>query len=350
MCCAMRTRIIDQARWAVLDKILRWRTGKTEAASMPTTAEAKQVTAAHWSENMAGSDAFSPQVYWLAVPAVQERHRRRACADTGYGGWVKYCLAQFLRADAPVEHMLSIGCGSGALERELFQLNAFEHCDAIDIAPAALDVAKREAAALGAGNIHYQLMDVEAVDLPQGRYDAIWFNGSLHHIRELEAVCARVRAALKPGGWLFFNEYVGASCFDFEPAQREAIRHAFALIPPRFRYSFVAGSAGTIQDNVPLPDPLEVRRVDPSEAVRSSEIMKVVGDFFDIETSNPCGGTLLQFVLHGIAGNFRQDDPESMRVLRMLFDIEDGLIESGSLASDFVVVAARAGTSAGVPS
>jgi hypothetical protein len=41
-----------------------------------------------------------------------------------------------------------------------------------------------------------------------------------------------------------------------------------------------------------------------------------------------------------VAGNFREEDPESMRILRMLFDIEDGLIESGSLDSDFVVVAA----------
>ena len=42
-----------------------------------------------------------------------------------------------------------------------------------------------------------------------------------------------------------------------------------------------------------------------------------------------------------VRGNFRQEDPDSMRILQMLFDIEDGLIESGVLKSDFVVVAAK---------
>ena len=42
--------------------------------------------------------------------------------------------------------MLSIGCGSGALERDLFTLNAFRHCDAIDIAPTAIETAIKAAA------------------------------------------------------------------------------------------------------------------------------------------------------------------------------------------------------------
>jgi SAM-dependent methyltransferase len=302
----------------------------------------KETTAKHWSENMAGSDAFSPQVYWLAVPAVQSRFRQLACRGTDYSAWVEYCVGNFMNSDGPVSNMLSIGCGSGALERDLLRLNAFHHCDAIDIAPVAIETARREADALGARSIKYRVEDVEKTDLPAGRYDAVWFNGSLHHIRELELVCERVRRSLKPNGWLFFNEYVGANHFAFGPQQVEAITHAFALIPERYRVSFVAGSFGQVQHRVPLPDPVEVVRTDPSEAVRSQDILKVVEDYFDIQTINACGGSLLQFLLHGIAGNFRQEDPDSMRILQMLFDIEDGLIESRVLKSDFVVVAARA--------
>jgi SAM-dependent methyltransferase len=307
----------------------------------PIHADPKEITANHWSENMAGSDAFSPQVYWLAVPAVQKRFRQLACRGSVYSAWVEYCVGNFLNSDGPVSDMLSIGCGSGALERDLFRLNAFRHCDAIDIAPAAIETAIREAAAMGARSIDYRVEDVEKTDLPAGRYDAVWFNGSLHHIRELEVVCERVRCSLKPNGWLFFNEYVGANHFAFGPQQIAAITYAFALIPECYRVSFAHGSVGQVQHIVPLPDPIEVVRTDPSEAVRSQDILEVVGDYFDIETINPCGGSLLQFLLHGIAGNFRQEDPHSMRILQMLFDIEDGLIESGVLKSDFVVVAAR---------
>lgn len=317
--------------------------------SVPADAGAKQTTADHWSENMAGSDAFSPDVYWLAVPAVQRRHQRKATAGSNHPGWVPYCLGEFLHGPAPARRMLSIGCGTGALERDLFRLGAFAHCDAVDIAPAALEAARREALPIGATTIDYRLADVEHENLPPEHYDAVWFNGSLHHVRELEAVCQSVRRSLKADGWLFFNEYVGASHFAFDTVQQAAIAHAFALIPERFRRSFVRGSYGQVQTVAPLPDPRDVARVDPSEAVRSAEILAVVGDLFEIRALNRCGGSLLQFLLHGIAGNFREDDPESMRILQMLFDIEDGLIESGTLGSDFVVVAAQPGR-AGVKS
>ncbi|MBA4143710.1 MAG: class I SAM-dependent methyltransferase [Nitrosospira sp.] len=300
----------------------------------------KGITANHWSENMAGSDAFSPEIYWLAVPEVQKRFRQLACRGSDFPAWVQYCVGAFLDTNGPVANMLSIGCGSGALERDLFRLNAFHHCDAIDIAPAAIETALREAVSIGARSIDYRVTDVEKTNLPEVHYDAVWFNGSLHHIQELEAVCERVRGSLKPNGWLFFNEYVGANHFAFGPQQVAAITHAFAMIPERYRLSFVNGSFGQVQHLPPLPDPVEVVRVDPSEAVRSQDILKVVEDYFDIHTLNPCGGSLLQFLLHGIAGNFRQEDPNSIRILQMLFDIEDGLIESGVLKSDFVVVAA----------
>jgi SAM-dependent methyltransferase len=326
----------------MLGKLFKgWGDHATAIHEDPVPEDPKEITANHWSENMAGSDAFSPEVYWLAVPAVQKRFRQLGCRGSDYPAWVEYCLGTFLNCHGPVSNMLSIGCGSGALERDLFGLNAFRHCDAIDIASAAIEAAIREAVLISARSIDYRVEDVEKTDLPEGRYDAVWFNGSLHHIRELELVCERVRRSLKPNGWLFFNEYVGANHFAFGPEQVAAITHAFALIPERYRVSFVHGSAGQVQRRVPLPDPIEVVRTDPSEAVRSEDILKVVNGYFDIQTINPCGGSLLQFLLHGIAGNFRLEDPHSMRILQMLFDIEDGLIDSGALKSDFVVVAAR---------
>jgi len=276
-------------------------------------ADDKQTTADYWSDNLAGSNPFSPQLYWLAVPRVQRRFQRQACAGADHPSWVHYCVEAFVRPRTPLARMLSIGCGSGTLERELYALGAFVTCDAIDIAPGAIAQARQEARAIGAeAAIHYRVEDVEHTPLAHQQYDAIWF-----------------------------NEYVGANHFDFGATQRAAMAHAFGLIPQRYRRSFVAGHGGQVLDAVLMPDPREVARVDPSEAVRSSDILSVVRQHFDIVAENPCGGTLLQFVLHGIAGNFREEDPGSMVVLEMLFAIEDALITSGALRSDFVAVAAR---------
>lgn len=301
----------------------------------------KQTTANHWTQNTAGSEAFSRELYWLAIPLVQSHYQQRACAGLRYPSWVEYCVHEFLGARTPVRRMLSIGCGSGAIERHLFRLNAFVECDAIDLAPAAIEQAKREAKEIGADSIRYVSMDVELDSLPHKRYDAIWFNGSLHHIRELESVCARVHGALNRGGWLFFNEYVGSNHFAFGQRQKACIHHSYGLIPERYRKSFANGCIGQLQDSAAIPDPEEVRRIDPSEAVRSQDILEVVESLFETRARNRCGGSILQFLLHGIAGNFDESDFDSIRILQMLLDIEDALIDSGSMESDFVVFAGQ---------
>ncbi|MDG4555182.1 MAG: class I SAM-dependent methyltransferase [Candidatus Competibacter sp.] len=302
----------------------------------------KKKTADYWSQNVAGSNPFSPDVYWLAVPEVQRRYQKKACANKPFPSWVEYCVKEFLGSNIPVQKMLSIGCGIGGLERHLFNLNAFQHCHAIDISPRAIEIAKQEVEQLGITSIIYSVYDVEVMDLAVNQYDAVWFNGSLHHIKELETVCNRVKRALKPGGWLFFNEYVGFNRFAFSSRQRDIIQHAFYLIPLRYRRSFVHQTTNTYQETPPIPDPTEVARTDPSEAVRSQDILPIVNKLFEVVTTNNCGGSLLQFLLSGIAGNFKLSDPQSMLILNMLFEIEDALIDAGDIQSDFVVLAARA--------
>jgi SAM-dependent methyltransferase len=291
-----------------------------------------------WSRKLdeEGTD-FSPDVYWLAMPEVCRRYMLGATRGRREDSWVNDCVDR-LAGQTPMERMLSIGCGTGALERHLSVLSAFRECDAWDIAPAAIETARRLALEQGLQGIRYEVRDANAAEIPAGRYDAVWFNSSLHHIEALESVCEAVARSLKPGGWLFLHEYVGPSVFDFPPRQQEVIRAAFDLIPPRFRRRFGPDGFATAPA---IPSPAAVAAVDPSEAVRSADILEVVGHYFDVVECNPAGGTVLQFLLHGIAGNFRPEDPESMKVLDLLIRIESTLIEVGDLRSDFVVVMAR---------
>ena len=308
-----------------------------QQASTDAQTDAQRV-AEYWSRNVAGSNPFGPELYWLAAPGVQDRYMRRAVKGTGHSSWVRYCVAEFL--SPPVPRMLSLGCGSGDLERELWDMRAFKSCDAYDIASGAIELAKKQAERLGAP-IHYEVRDIQREPLPTARYDAAWFNGSLHHIEELESVLASVRDAIVPGGYLFFNEYVGPRRFDLPKKQREAIQAAFKRLPAKYRTSFVRECRGQLFDVAPMPDPVAVRNADPSEAVRSDDIMKVVESLFDVVARNDCGGTLLQWLLAGFAGHFNESDPEAMGYLDELMRLEDSLIDSGELPSDFVVVVAK---------
>ena len=78
---------------------------------------------------------------------------------------------------------------------------------------------------------------------------------------------------------------------------------------------------------------------DPSEAVRSDEIVPLLAERFDIVERTPLGGSLLQFLLHGIAGNLH--DAAAQPWLELLFEIEDRLMALGEIQSDFVYLAAR---------
>ena len=79
--------------------------------------------------------------------------------------------------------------------------------------------------------------------------------------------------------------------------------------------------------------------VDPSEAVRSAEIMPVLQTLFDVIEFRPLGGAILQFLLADIAGNFQDEVGEQL--LENFFRLEDTLMACGDLPSDFAYIVAR---------
>ncbi len=87
-----------------------------------------------------------------------------------------------------------------------------------------------------------------------------------------------------------------------------------------------------------LPTARAVQTADPSEAVRSADILPLLRRCFEIVEYKPLGGTILQFLLADIAGNFQ--DESGRQLLQMLFVIEDILMDTGDLGSDFVYIVA----------
>jgi 2-polyprenyl-3-methyl-5-hydroxy-6-metoxy-1,4-benzoquinol methylase len=311
---------------------LKWRLSNPVRPEMDVIVE-------RWSD-MPTTNNFSPEIYWLAIPEVLERQNRKATRGLLYPSWPQYCVGEYLKP-LPVERMLDVGCGGGDLDRELASMGTFIQMDAIDLAPASIERARLAAEQEGFRNIEYRATTLDSFELGVERYDAVWFAGSLHHISDLQKTFERLRTALKPGGYIFANEYIGPRRFDLPERQKQAIRAAWELLPrEKYRYFHGPCHPGTYQP-AQIPDPVEVQRVDPSEAVRSDEIVDRMREQFEIVTINPMGGTLLQFLLSGISGNFRSDDPVSMKLLNMLFNIEDTLVEIGDLGPDFALIIAR---------
>jgi SAM-dependent methyltransferase len=176
--------------------------------------------------------------------------------------------------------VLSIGCGTGALERDLVQRNLCDRVDAFDGSIVSLLLARNAAAAAGfGGRIRYFSADFNAPALPRHRYDAVFFHQSAHHVAALEKLYSSILRTLKPGRLLYLDEYVGPSRFDWMEDLIAPQQEVFSALPPHVRTT----------EKLPLPIKID----DPSEAIRSSEIEPQLAVGFRTVARRPYGGNLL---------------------------------------------------------
>lgn len=236
----------------------------------------------------------------------------------------------------PVDRALSLGCGFGELERGYCQYDFATTHEGIDIAEGALSEAARLARESNLNHIRYRQADLNVTELPQNAYDVVLAHQSVHHIERLEHLAEQVHRALKPGGLFMMNEYVGPNRIQMDPEERAFADGLFSLLPDRY----LRLPGGGVRRSLELATAEEVEAHDPSEAVRSEDIVTVMDDVFEVVSRRDYGGNLLHFGLDKIVGNFRPDDPLDNRWLSWTFDAEDCLLAEGA-PSNFAVFVYR---------
>ncbi|HEX8618961.1 MAG TPA: class I SAM-dependent methyltransferase, partial [Thermoanaerobaculia bacterium] len=98
---------------------------------------------------------------------------------------------------------LSIGCGSGGLERDLLSRGVCEELDAFDGSAESIRIATEEAARAGfAERVHYSVGDFNEPRLPRATYDIVFVHQAMHHVAKLEKLYRAILRTLKPGGLL----------------------------------------------------------------------------------------------------------------------------------------------------
>ena len=151
-------------------------------------------------------------------------------------------------------------------------------------------------------------------------------------IEALERVLDACRKALRPGGRLLVNEYVGPSRFQWTPEQERLANQQLATLPEPLRQD---ASSGGLKVAIHRPTVAEMITMDPSEAVRSAEIEPALRERFAVKAQWNWGGTVNFLVLQEIAGNFDPaNDAHNVHVDRLIAD-ENRWIADGTLPSDF---------------
>lgn len=267
---------------------------------------------------------------WTASPVVKRYLHALVSGDPNCD-WLTWVEAAHLRPR--LDRALVLGCGSGWLERALAQRGRFRSIAACDFAPETVNRARLAAQVEGfSSSIDYMVLDLENEKLPPGPFDAIIANDVLHHITGLEALYTRIEGALAPGGKLVFNEYVGPNRFQYSDAHMEIVNRYLRLLPNRLRWDPITGRVLWKRERV---DPNRLAVDDPTEAVRSEDVLPLARRFFRAEKEYVYGGGLLNPLLFGIVSNFRPGDPWDDMLLSRLCAAEQRLTESGEIEPDF---------------
>lgn len=248
----------------------------------------------------------------------------------------------------PLGRVLVLGCGQGHVERQVAHNGWAREIVAIDLSAKVLELARASAQAAGA-SVQYLQADMNCLPVGQpgfapGSFDAVLGVSSVHHCAELEQLYASVLALLTPAGWFYLDEYVGPDRFQYPDHQVRFMNQLLDLLPEPLRTTF----DGQVKGNLWRPSVQEVIAVDPSEAVRSSELLPLLDRYFQVLERRPYGGAMLRVVLADIAQNFQ--DAAAEPYLHSLMQAEEELFQAGRLQRDLACVIARAPTAASLPS
>jgi SAM-dependent methyltransferase len=214
-------------------------------------------------------------------------------------------------------HGLSLACGSGRAERELLKLGLCESFVGVDIAPDALEEARRIASAESL-NIVYERGDLNDVKLSERRFDVVVTQNCLHHVLELEHLAEQIWGALKPGGYLWIDDFIGETQFQWTDRRLMLVNAILDALPEKYRTSRLTGKRVG-----PYTRPAPGAAGSPFEAIRSAEIVPVFKKWFDVEWSHESNSLINLVFPIGTRAPFASD--ETGRALAELLLTLDGI-------------------------
>src|SRR5262249_54537178 len=152
----------------------------------------------------------------------------------------------------------------------------------------------------------------------------------------LEEFFREIRITLTSRGAFAMREYVGPNRLQWTDEQLALGEAVLRLLPKEYRRM----PNGKVKHREGSPRLRDVIRSDPSEAVRSSEILRALRANLKVIHYTDTGGTLLNIVLNEIAGNFERDE-RGRALLASLIRLDRELFEGGLLPSDYMFCIAQ---------
>jgi SAM-dependent methyltransferase len=265
---------------------------------------------------------------WLDHPLISRHYRARGLLDgLPWETWAGRRLGH------PAVRSLDLGCGSGLKSLAVFDAGSTRETHGIDISEERIAEAERMRSDHGIAG-EFRVADVNTASLPPNTYDLIFSSHSLHHFLALEHVMAQVHDALTPDGLFILEEFVGPTQFQWTDRQIDVVRTLMALLPEELRRL----RWGAVKPYEGRPAVKDVVAASPFESIRSAEIVPLFQRFFHVLELRPLGGTIQHLLYNGIIHNFTLSRGDATAYLQAIIDVEDAMIDSKMLPSDFMLL------------
>ena len=170
---------------------------------------------------------------WTSIDYVRRTLNARVSGEPAVEP-LRWFAEKYLKP-LPGLRALSLGSGAGHIELQLSRIASFSSFEGIEISKNLTAQANATAQREGCHELRFMCGDILEMELAQSAYDLVFAHHSLHHFAKVGEVLTRAKRALKPGGLLAFEEYVGPNRFQWRPEQIEAINALLRRIPPRYR-------------------------------------------------------------------------------------------------------------------
>jgi SAM-dependent methyltransferase len=273
--------------------------------------------------------AVQPQqlAFWQS-PVARAAINRRITGDPELGPETYFARRHGPSIVAP--HALSLRASDAKLELALVEAGSCERVTGLDDEQNRVDFAAGRVPEPLRDRIGFQVGTIDRWEPPEPLGAAVC-RSFLHRRHDLEAVLDRLATILAPGGLLFVEDFVGPARFQWSDAQLAAINRLLARLPEDLLGDLTA-TDGRRKRSVERPDLDAWIAANPSEAVRSDEILPTVDARFERVEICFYGGAVFHQLFSRIMGNFA-GRPELVDVL---MEVDGLLTDTGALPSDYV--------------
>lgn len=327
---------------------------KQRVISKAYTAPSQQENVIHakdssdiWGQRHLDDHYWKGMIHWGQIPQVAQYCNQRISGNPNkdYIQYSRETVVTPLRKKTAQVKMLSLCCGIAQLELDLLDAGFCDFVVGYDVSKDCIDSANQKAKERGlADRAYFKAVDLNTFEiigedlpkfvkdkLPREKFDLVFNEAALHHIKNLEHLHKVAHKACHAESYFINHDFIGPNHHQWSQRQLKIINDILSWLPAELRASRT--NLGAIHESKNALSMDEMMRIDPTEGVRSEDIISVQKQYFDIVEYKEFGGTILHMLFNDIAGNFMK--PEHSALVQSIVYLEDKLLESNYIPSDF---------------